>query len=494
MAAIHGGSGTSNVADVDADFNLNVTLPTTDAYTGKVRMMSENDPGTITGAALLRSPETSPDFRLRVGVDTNEFTYTFNATAQNTGIWAHAFTTMTMTQSAGFLNVNAAGTSTVANNYASLQTKRYFALLGAPTPLSIETTFQITATPTANEVFLTGLGVANTSNEPVDGVWWELSSAGLKGCARYNSGVTDKVTLIANPATIALNSNSKYVIVLSERELEFWIDDVLYGTLSVSVAQSQPFLATALPYFIVKYNSALVGSSPNMIIKVGDVTVTYMDTILNRPFSHVQASMGLTGQGQDGGTMGANTFFTNSALPTTALPVNTALTANLPTGVAGGRGLATLWNLAATDMILTQAQVPTGGVNQTPRQLVITGVTLSAVSATAAWAAPAAGIHSLMFGLYFGGTAVSLAQTESGSFVTATAKAHRRKFLGFMNWTTGASPIGTAPDRGGISVRFDTPVVVNPGEYVGIFCQMHNGAAAAAGGLLFTYEFDHYYL
>lgn len=96
--------------------------------------------------------------------------------------------------------------------------------------------------------------------------------------------------------------------------------------------------------------------------------------------------MGLSGQGQDGGTMGANAFFTNNTLPTTALPVNTALTANLPTGLGGGRGLATL-----------------------------------------------------------------------------------------------------------CSVKFDVPVVVHPGENVGLFCQIVNGAATATGGLFFIYDFDHYY-
>lgn len=491
------GNTSGNVAEVNASNQLKV-IPETDAGSnpgnvGAVRMFSENDPGDITGTALLRSPETSPDFRQRVGIDTVEFQYSFNATAQNTGIWLHAFTTMTMTQAAGFLNVNAAGTSTVSGNFASLQTKKYFPLWSSVAPLSVEFTWNISSTPTANEVYLAGLGVANSAAEPVDGVWFEFTSAGLKGCQRYNSGTVSKTTLIANPASIALNTNAKYVVVVHEREIEWWIDDVLYGTSDVPAAQSQPFLTSSLPLFIVKYNANTIGGSPNMIVRVGDCTVTIMDIATNKPWAHQLAGMGMSGQGQDGGTMGANTFFTNSALPTTALPVNTALTANLPTGIAGGRGLATLWNVAATDMILSQAQNPTGGVNQTPRVLYITGVTISAVSATAAWSAPAAGLHSLMWGLYFGGTTVSLAQAESASFATATAKAHRRKFLGFMNWATGAAAIGTPPDRGALYVKFDAPVVVNPTEYVGLFCQMHNGAAVATGGLLFTYDFDHYY-
>jgi hypothetical protein len=58
-----------------------------------------------------------------------------------------------MTQAAGFLNVNAAGTSTVSGNFAYLRTWRTFSLTGT-SGLSVETTFQISNTALqANEVF-----------------------------------------------------------------------------------------------------------------------------------------------------------------------------------------------------------------------------------------------------------------------------------------------------------------------------------------------------
>ena len=484
------GSTSGLGAEVTSSNELKVKLSATDG--GAVRLFSENDPGAKTGTAYLKSPETSPDYRLRVGQDTLLFTYTFNATAQNSGVWKHGFSTMTMTQSAGFLNVNAAGTSTASGNYAFLNTWKYFPVIGTA-PLSVEFTGQFTAYPVANEVFHAGLGLPTGATECVDGAWFEMTSAGLMGCIRYNSGTTTKTTLISDISTLPLNTNAKYAMVVSEREIEWWIDDVLYAETEMPNAQSQPFLSGALPLFIQKYNSGVVGSSPNAIFKVGDITVTLMDIETDKPWSHQMAGMGLSGQGMDGGTMGSNTFFTNNALPTTALPVNTALTANLPTGLTGGRGLATLWNLAATDMVLSQATNPLGGVNQTPRTMFITGVTISAVSATAAWTGPAAGQHSIQFGMYYGSAAVTLAQTETGSFVNNTIKAFRRKFLGFMTWATGAAAIGTPPDRGPITVQFDSPVVVHPGENVGIFAQMHNGAATATGGLLFTYNFDHYF-
>lgn len=457
---------------------------------GAVRMFSENDDGSVSGSAYLKSPETSPDFRLRTGLDTILFTDTFNATAQNTAMWKHAFTTMTMTQSAGFLNVNAAGTSTVSGNYAYLQTWKYFPTIGTA-PLSVEFTGALTSTALqANEVYQFGLGVCTAAADPVDGCWYELTTAGLYGVIRYNSGVATKQLLTATART--LGANNKYAMVVSEREIEFWIDDAFYGEIIIPTGQSQPFLTTALPAFVQKYNAGTVGASPSSIFKMGDVTVSLMDVATFKPWSQQMAGQGYTAQGQNGGTMGSNGFFTNSTLPTTALPVNTALTANLPTGLGGGRGLATLWNLAATDMVMTQATNPIGGVNQTPRTMFITGVKISAVVASAALTAPAAGTHSLGWGIYFGSSAVTLAQTESASFATGTVKAFRRKFLGFMCITTGTAAIGTPCDKD-IVVKFDTPIVVNPGENVGLFCQMHNGAATATGGLLFTYDFDHYF-
>lgn len=488
------GNTSGNVAEVNAGNQLKVSLETNaasnPAYVGGVRNFSENDAGSVLGAAVLKSPETSGDFRLRVGVDTILFTDTFNAAAQNTGMWRHAFTTMTMTQSAGFLNVNAAGTSTVASNYALLQTWKYFPIFGTA-PLAVEITCALTSVPLqGNEVYQFGLGVGLAAASPVDGVWFELTSAGLYGVIRYNSGTAVSQLLTATPRT--LGTNNKYVMVVGERDVQFWIDDVLYGTILTPAGQSQPCLNAALPLFIEKYNANTVGSSPSSILKVGDVTVSLMDTATYKPWAHQMAGQGYSGQGQNGGTMGGNSFLTNSAYPTTALPINTALTANLPTGMGGGRGLATLWNVAATDMVMTQATNPIGGVNQTPRTLFITGVKISAAAHSAAWTAPAAGQHCFNWGLYYGSTAVTLAQSESGSFVTATVKAFRRKLLGMMGWATGTAPIGTPADRD-IIIKFDTPVVVHPGENYGLCCQMMNGAATATGGMLFTYDFDHYF-
>lgn len=462
-------SGTG--ANVDADRQLLVTTNSDPLKSGAVALYCVNDEGEALGERYLKSPEVSQDYRLRVGLDTILFSDTFNATAQNTGTWKHAFTTMTMTQSAGFLNVNAAGTSTVSGNFAYLQSWRYFALQGTA-PLAVEFTGQFTAYPVANEIFQAGLGVATGAADPVDGVWFELTSAGLYGVQRYNSGVATKTQLVADVSTLPLNSNAKYVAVIGEREIEWWIDDVLYGRADMPNANGQPFISTALPVFMQKYNSSTVGSSPNMIVKVGDVSVTLMDINANMTWANQMASCGLGMQGLNGGTMGSpQVQWANTALPTAAAATNTtaALGAFLG-GIFQMNAPAT----SATDVIVASYQNPVGGVNQTPRTMKLRGIRVDCVNAGAAVATTGT---VFAVAVAWGGTALSLATAETGSFVTATAKARRIQPIGVVSFPVGAA-IGAQAT--GIQFDFEAPLVINPGEYVQVVAKILLGTATAS--------------
>ena len=465
------GNASGNVAEVNSSNEL---LTVTNKLRSGSTIFCENDDGTITGESTLKSPEVSQDYRLRVGLDTMLFTDTFNATTQNTANWKHTFTTMTMTQSAGFLNVNAAGTSTVANNSAFLQTWRYFPLQGTA-PLAVELTGQITDYPTANEIFIFGLGVAVAAAEPADGAWFELTSNGLQGVLRYNSGVTAKTELIAAAdlsAEISLNTNYKFVAIVGEREVEWWIDDILYGTSEIPSANGQPFITTALPVFIQKYNSGLVGSSPNMIAKVGDVSVTLMDLNTSMTWANQMASCGLGLQGLNGGTMGSpQVQWANTALPTAAAATNTtaALGAFLG-GIFQMNAPAT----GATDLIVSSYQNPAGGVNQTPRTIKLRGIKVDCANSGAAVATTAS---TFAVALAWGGSALSLATAETGSFVTATAKARRIQPLGIISFPVGAA-IGAAASP--IQFDFEAPIVINPGEYVQVIVKPLIGTATAS--------------
>ena len=472
MAVIEGGS-TGNIAEVTSGNHLKI-VPETNAagspnHVGCVRSFSENDTGSIRGSALLKSTETSLDFRQRVGVDTVIFNDTFNATAQNTANWRHAFTTMTMTQSAGFLNVNAAGTSTVSGNFSYLNTWRYFPLIGTA-PLAVEFSSAFSELPIANEVLQFGLGIATGAAEPVDGVWFEYTSAGLKGVTRYNSGTAVKTDLVA---TLSVNEVRHFCVVVGEGEIEFWVNDVLYGIQTIAVGQGQPFMTSALPIFMQKYNSGTVGASPNLIARFGDVNVSIMDIAANQTWANQMASWGLGLQGLNGGTMGSSQVqWANTALPTAAAATNTtaALGAFL-----GGLFLMNAPATSATDVIVASWLNPAGGVNQTPRTIKLRGIKIDCVNSVVAVATTAT---AFAVALAWGGTQLSLGTVtaDTGSFVTATAKARRIQPLGVISFPVAAAVGAQATP---IQFDFEAPIVINPGEYLQVVAKILVGTATA---------------
>lgn len=488
MAIIQGGSSAANTANVDAGFNLKVNLGTDPALMGGAVNFSQNDDGTHTGTQYLKSPEVSQDYRLRVGQDTVLFSDTFNATAQNTGLWKHTFTTMTMTQSAGFLNVNAAGTSTVSGNYAALQSWRYFPLIGTA-PLAAEFTFQIDRAMVTNETFQCGFGIPGAGVDAPDGVWFEMTSAGLFGVIRYNSATAVKQDLTTTIASLGTLTNHKFVIVVGEREVEYWLDDVLLGEQVIPGPQGQPFMTTALPLFIMKYNSGLVGSSPNTIIKMGDITCTLMDLNSSKPWSHQMAGNGqMAYQGQNGHTSLISTAVAATAVPAAAAALVQATAAAQFTGLGGiFRVLPTL--TAGTEGLLCAYQNPAGTVNITPRTLHITGVKIYSMVEVALTGGPLVNVYQLCYGA----TAVTLATAaDSTTFATNTVKCYRRIPIG-MEVYAAAAPLGNMPNPNGLSLDLSqAPVVVNPGEYVAIGLR-NQGTVTTLGNLLITVAFTGYW-
>lgn len=471
MANIQSGS-TADLAFVDANNQLAVVTSNVASNTGTIRMSSQNDPGVVTGSVALASPETSLDYRLRMGLDTVLFSATFNPTSQDTANWKHSFSIMTMTQSSGLLNINAAGTSTTAAQYCWLQSMRYFGLIDTA-PLAFEFPFQITATPIAGEVFIAGFGVPVNAADPVDGVWVELTSAGLKICSRFNSGSTVKSSALLAAASINLNQSHKLTLVVNKDVAQLWIDDVLYGTLDTAAANGQSFISTTLPVFFQKYNGGTVGTSPNMIIKVSSVGVSIEDIATNMPWSHQMTGMGLGLQGLPGGTMGtAQTQWSNTALPTAAAATNTT--------AALGAFLAGIFQMNApatstTDVIVSSYQNPVGSTSQPARQMKIIGIRISCVNLGAAVATTPT---TFAVALAWGASAVSLATTESASFATGTTKVRRIQPLGTIYFPVGAA-IGQAAATD-IVMDFAAPITINPGEFAQVIAKPLVGTATAS--------------
>jgi hypothetical protein len=97
-----------------------------------------------------------------------------------------------------------------------------------------------------------------------------------------------------------------------------------------------------------------------------------------------------------------------------------------------------------------------------------------------------------VYSLAYGHTTVSMATVEAASFLTGgTTKAPRRIPLGVETFPVNTT-IGTiATAQGGIYVRFDSPILVAPGEFIAI-CAKNVGTVSSAGVITFLVAFDGY--
>lgn len=479
-------SSTTGELKNDGSGNALVTLPQTAAQSGYARLMSENDAGGLTGTAYLKSPETSPDYRLRAGLDTVLFTDNFNATAQNTAEWSYTFATLTAAQpGAGTVNFSTVQGTTSAHG-AFMRTHQYFPVINTA-PLAVEFKAGIfTAALVSGEVWLMGLGLPSAAvTRPTDGVWLKLTSAGLVGVIAYNGTEVESGVL---PATLALATVYKFTMVVGESEVEFWLNDELLGELAIPTANGVPWLSASAPVFMQKYNTGAVSNTNTM--RVARVGVSLLDVATFMPSAHQMAIQGLMAyQGQNGGTMGTTALLPNATAATTVTGAALSQTVALATGLGGQAGITAA--VPGVDGCVTAFQVPTGGINQTARNLVITGVRIDAVNIGAAVATTASTLQwSLAYGAT-GGTIPSLAQAETGSFVTATAKAWRRVPLGLHSWIVGAA-IGAQAQP--IRYQFASPIVVHPGQWVGAVAKFIVGTATASQVIWATVTFDAHYV
>ena len=484
MALIDTGSDTAGKANVDANFNLQVAGPgrtAADVVRGggeaagaAAIIFSENDPGSVTGARLVYSPETDDDYRLRIGSDTILDSETFNYTAQNTGKHAYVTTTMTAGWTATGLTTNALSITTTTTG-TRVKTWAEFPVYG-PASTYFEAKISFSALTCPSNV-LVDFGPFRESGTnpftPTDGAYFSLTSAGLVGACVTNSGTPQTVAL---PLTWVVGQVYKFTITVTEKDVEYWINDVLYGTLPRPTGAGQPFASTTLPWCI---RQAHVGAAGGVFqVTVRDYTISLGGLVLAHHLGEV-GNMALGAyQGLSGGTMGQLAQWANTALPTAAAGTNTT--------AALGSGLGGLFQLnapatSATDVIISSYQAPAGTVAVQGRRYRVNGVW---VSATNLGAAVATTETAFALALAFGHTAVSLATAEG-----VAAKAPRRIGLGNLSWAVG-SAIGAPAREGSIYRSFTNPIYLNPGEFVAVVAKILVGTATASEVFAFNVGFD----
>jgi hypothetical protein len=489
MAVIDTGSSTAGKANVSANYELQVVTPQSADNAGVVVVYNENDDGTFSGSPYRKSGEVSPDYRQRVGVDSELFCDNFNATAQNTALWSYTFATLTAAQpGAGTVNFSTVQGTTSAHG-AFMRSHQYFALYNTA-PLAVEFIGgQFTAALSSGEIWLMGLGLPSAAiTRPTDGAWFRITSAGVEGVIAFNGSETTATFATPLPlASLTLAEMYKFTMVVGEREVEFWWNDSYLGHADIPAANGVPWLAASAPVYMMKYNTGAVSNTNTM--RISRVGVGLLDIATNKPWAHQRATMGLMAyQGQNGGTMGTTALLPNATAATTVTGAALSQTAAIATGLGGQAGIVAA--VAGIDGLVTAFQNPTPTINLTGRNLVITGVRIDAVNIGAAVATTATVLQwSLAFGAT-GATIPSLAQAESASFVTATAKAWRRIPLGLQSWIVAAG-IGTPAEA--IIAKFHCPIVVHPGQWVASVAKFIVGTATGSQVLWCTVTFDAHY-
>lgn len=492
MSQIIKGGASSNLADVNTFTHLKVTTEVSASNNpgnvGCIRAFSENDPGAISGQGpLLRSAETTSDYRLRVGMDTVLFTDTFNYITQNTNNWNYIFATQTASQPGnGTLQIGTVQGS--GNGHGTImKTFQYFPVIGTA-PLSCEFTLgQFTAALITNEILIFGLGNPTTAGvAPTDGVFIQITSAGVIGVLAYNNTLTQTGTLI-NLNQLTVGKLDKFAIVVGEGVVEYWWNDVLLNAQIMPISNGQPFMAGSLPVFVQKYLTGAVSNTNT--IRVSDVTISLLDLQTAKAWSYQMAGMGFNGSIPIPGVI-SNTVF-NTSLNVNAAgtpPVPVVMTNTIATSTGLGGITAITPSLAVhTDGILFSYQNPLPTINITGKNLYVTGVRIQSAVSQSLVGGPV--IYA--YGVAWGQTSVSMLTAETSTFTTATTHAPRRTTIGIESYSASAvAGVVGAPTP--LSINFTVPLVVRPTEFIAITAR-NVGAVTSVGTLIVTCGIDSYW-
>lgn len=493
------GSSSGNIAEVNTNNELKAV--TTSATSG-IRVFQENDDGAaLGGVPYLLSAEVDEDYRLRVANDVifeeEDFTYT----TQNFTKHRVYSTTFVPSWTLQGFNTNPTNLTTTGASVL-FRTAKTFSMEGTETlSLDGELALQFasgTVVPANQQVELGfGLNATSTPYDGFDEVVIRIASTGVQGVLRNNSAVDTSSTPNFKDTTGATFSPTgdvkyQYIVYLSPREVEFWIQDPvaekiwLAGSLPTPPGFGAPIASQAVPCFLRHTISGVTTVAMNA--KLARWNVRRGGTNISTTLDVLNARAGESIYSPGTLTTTANQTITTGSItrPTAAAPSNTtALVTSLsgivletPTGAAGTDTILMAYGVPALPTAVATTFAPN-------RRLCINGVNIASAVQTAL----TGGGIAKHFYLAIGSTSVSLAGVATD---TVTTKAYRRIQLPIAQAYSAAQAAGTLPSGDfSKSVVFQTPFYVNPGEFVALVCHNLIGTAVTAGTLQHAISFDY---
>ena len=464
MSVVVKSGSSANVADVNANKELAVAPTQTATNAGFVIASSEVSTATDPGGRVVRSGEVSHDFRARVGLDRPMFDLSFEGTVIAQAHVQQNLTSMTVAQSGGLLTLNNAG-STTAAQAANVRTYRTFPLHGS-FPTYCEMWMSVINETVANATIEFGLGFVSGVAAPTDGVFFRYNSAGeLRGVLNA-AGVESQSGVLTSPTTAVLHH---WLIVWSNEEVQFWINDVIYARVATPSGLAMPTSARELPLFVRVYNNG----TPSLAKKVniGYLAVSAGDADMDMQASHMLCAMGGGAyQVQPGTASGQTATYAVGAAPAAA--TWTASTAPATNSFGGlWTSPATLPAGAETDYPIFAYLNPAGTATLSGKTLIITGVKISKTMVTVVMGANAS---FLIWGVGVGSTASSLATTDAAATVGP-----RRIVVGVQTLGATAAAFTATPEELYLDLS-ESPLVCPAGTYTHITLRIINNTAAGA--------------
>jgi hypothetical protein len=478
-------SGVTGELRDDTFGNARFNLPLVAQEAGFATFLSEVDSGVVLGSRLLRSGETTPDFRVRVGTDTPMLDLSFEGAIMATNVLQQNSSVMTIVQAGGVLSMNAAN-AVAATNRAQLQSYRTLPLFGS-FPTYLETWVREANEDATNAITEWGVGYPGGGvAAPSDGVFLRRISGGqLFGVLSF--GGVELATLLDTTNVSSRDGTGSYlatemnhwVIAINNDSVEFWCNDDLVGNISVPGSQGAPMSSSAQPFFARVYVPTGLTASAGRRLEFGYLSASLGDANMNQSFWMTSAAMGRGAyQTQNGVAVAQTTNSVNSTIPATATLSNTA---------AGYTAFGGQWRIAAvagaeTDYALFAFQIPAGTAPLPGRTLHITGIRIGETWVEGAAVATAPTIFQ--WGLAVGATAVSLATADAVGTVSP-----KRKLLGSQSFIVGAAIGQIAP-----GFYNDIGMTAFPGTFVHVVLKVPAGAATASQFFRGTVAIDGYYL
>lgn len=438
-------SATGNIAGVDADKQLLVTLNQDASKAGAVRLSdASGDPIIV-----------EENGALSVSQDELILSEQVDGTTLNTNKWTTSVSGMTIAQASGFISLNS-GAALTANAYAILNSIMNVPLYG-DMPVEFSFNAKVSVQPQSNLTIEVGLGSASGVSAPTDGAFFRWTSTGAFQAVVSYGGSETAAACSGTHAPPASNTTLLFEITIAEDHVQFRIGDDVVADIVNPTGLAYPVSAGHQPVFCRVYNG---GTSPGLapVLSIGQVLVRQISVNLDRPWRDAMAAQGM-------GSYQSPTLYTQTANHANSGSPSSATLSNTAAGYTtlGGRFQFASPAGAATDFALFAYQVPS------PWKLYVTAVTIS----TGVTGVAIVTATLLDWALGLNASAVSLATADSPS----SSWAPRRLPLGLQGFVASAG-IGTV--AGDISRRFDPPLVVDSNRFLHVILQVPSGAATAS--------------